>query len=354
MRYGLLALALALPFVSLGCGTPKSTGASPTAPARRAEAGAPASESAAGAESGGMVTNAKPTTKKELTIGVAMTWGHPYWQNMITGFEEEAKAQEAARGITVKLVFQNAEEDAAKQVAQCQDLVAQAVDAVIMVPVQREASVRGVWLLNEAGIPVILVNRTISDSTGKARWVCYTGTDTYEGALVSAELLAKALDGKGRIAELQQVLGSDPQLARTKALDDVLARHPELERISQQPFGADEAKAVSLCQDLLGANPDLVGIYAHGDNAAMYALKAAEAAGRKDLKVVGMGGNKEALQAVREGRLLGTSYQQPHEEGCMGMRAALAWLHGEPVKVFDPTPVLPVTRDNADEFEGQF
>lgn len=300
------------------------------------------------------VTNPSPTTKTSLTIGIAMTWGHPYWQNMITGLKDEAAAQEQQRGLTISAVFQNAEEDATKQTAQCENFVTQGVDAVIMVPMREEASVRAVWLLNDANVPVILVNRTINDTTGRATWVCYTGTDTYEGAKVSAQLLMDAIGGAGEIAELQQVLGCGPQIARTQALEDVLRDYPNVRLVSQQSFGSDEAQAVGITQGLLGAHPELVGIYAHGDNAAMHALKAAEAAGRTDLKIVGMGGNKDALQAIREGRLVGTSYQQPYEEGRSGMRCAIAYLMGEPVKRVDRTPVIPVTRDNAANFEGQF
>ncbi len=301
-----------------------------------------------------VVTNPTPTAKRELNIGIAMTWGHPYWQNMITGIKDEAKAQEQKRGIKIDLVFNNAEEDASKQIAQCETLVSQGVDAVVMVPVQKEASVRGLWLLNDANIPVVLDNRRIEDKTGKAKWVCYTGTDTYDGAKVSAELLMKALGGEGAIVELQQVLGSDPQMARTQALQDVLKDYPKVKLISQQSFGADESKVVGIMEDLLKAHPEIKGVYPHGDNAATLALKACDAAGRKDIKIVGMGGNKDALAAIKAGRMVGTSYQQPYEEGRMGLRYAIAYLFGEQVKKYSPTPVLPVNSENCDKFKGQF
>ena len=345
---GLAGLVIAL-LTLAGC-SPRRT---PTAAPSGAEATKGPSEATAPAEDEYSV-NPTPTTKKELTIGIAMTWGHPYWQNMIAGFKAEAKEQEQQRGLRITPVFSNAEEDAAKQISQCESLAAQQVDAAIIVPVQAEASVRAVWLVNDAGIPVVLVNRHISDSSGRAKWVCYTGTDTYEGAKVSADLLMQALDGEGRIVELQQVLGSDPQLARTQALQDVLATHPNVILVSQQTFGANEDKAVGIMEDLLKAHPEINGVYAHGDNAAIYALKACEAAQRTDIKIVGMGGSKDALALIRKGTLVGTSYQQPYEEGRSGMRYAIAYLLGEKVKRSIPTPVLPVTRGNASQYEGQF
>ena len=354
LRRGVLALAglvgVVVALLTLaGCATRRTATAPPTSAGTTK--GSPTAKAPVEDE---YSVNPTPSTKQALTIGIAMTWGHPYWQNMIAGFKAEAKAQEQQRGLKITLVFSNAEEDAAKQISQCESLAAQQVDAAIVVPVQAEASVRAIWLLNDASIPVVLVNRHISDSSGRAKWVCYTGTDTYEGAKVSADLLMEALNDQGEIVELQQVLGSDPQLARTQALKDVLATHPNVTLISQQTFGANEDKAVAIMEDLLKAHPEVNGVYAHGDNAAIYALKACEAAKRPDIKIVGMGGSKDALALIRKGALVGTSYQQPYEEGCSGMRYAIAYLLGERVKRNTPTPVLPVTQRNASQYEGQF
>ena len=357
MRSTLILACVLLVIVALvlcGCPPKPSSTETPTPPTAAKLAPSALVTGPSASQASEVVTNPKPTTKKDLTIGIAMTWGHPYWQNMITGIKDEAKAQEQKRGVKITLSFNNCEEDAAKQIAQCETLVSQGVDAVVMVPVQKEASVRGIWLLNDASIPIVLDNRSIEDKTGKAKWVCYTGTDTYDGAKVSAELLMKAIGGEGAIVELQQVLGSDPQIARSKALEDVLKDYPKVKLIAQQPFGADESKAVSIMEDLLKAHPEIKGVYPHGDNAATFALKACEAAGRKDIKIVGMGGNKDALAAIKAGRMVGTSYQQPYEEGRMGLRYALAYLFGEQVKKYSPTPVLPVTRENCDKFKAQF
>ena len=106
--------------------------------------------------------------------------------------------------------------------------------------------------------------------------------------------------------------------------------------------------------DLLSAHPEINGVYAHGDNAAIFALKACEPKKRSDIKIVGMGGSTEALKLIREGKLVGTSYQQPYEEGRMGLRFVMDYLMGKAVKKFVPTEVLPVTKENASKFKGQF
>ncbi len=348
-----VALSCLLALLLAGCPPKTEEGATGPATSAKAAKGTPAKAGAAKPGEEASVIP-KPLTKKELTIGIAMTWGHPYWQNMITGLKDEAKDWEKKTGKKITLIPCNAEEDASKQISQCESLVAQAVDGAVVVPVQEEASVRAVRILNDANIPVVLDNRQIKDRENKAKWVCYTGTDTFAGAKVSAELLCKALGNKGKIVELEQVIGSNPQVQRTAALHDVLRAHPDVKLIAQETFGAEEAKTVGIMENLLSAHPDIAGVYAHGDNAAIFALKACEAARRPDIKIVGMGGSIEALKLIKAGKLVGTSYQQPYEEGRMGMRFILQYLTGEKVKKYQPTEVIPLTKENAGQYKGQF
>ena len=106
-------------------------------------------------------------------------------------------------------------------------------------------------------------------------------------------------------------------------------------------------------ENLLSAHPEINGVYAHGDNAAIFALKACEPKKRADIKIVGMGGSTDALKLIREGKLVGTSYQQPYEEGRMGLQFVMDYLTGKPVKKMNPTAVLPVTQENAAKFKGR-
>ena len=67
-----------------------------------------------------------------------------------------------------------------------------------------------------------------------------------------------------------------------------------------------------------------------------------------------MGGSKEAIQAIKDGLLTGTSYQQPEEEGRSAVRLAVKHLKGEKLEKTYPVSCPAITKDNADKFEGQF
>ncbi|HEX3359313.1 MAG TPA: sugar ABC transporter substrate-binding protein [Tepidisphaeraceae bacterium] len=283
--------------------------------------------------------------KKEIHIGFAMTLNDPYWQNMQIGARDEA----TKLGATVTIL--NAEEDVQKQAQQINDLIAQGVDAVCLVPMKPDGLVNSVRALNAAKIPVIIVNRQIGDGCD---YVAYTGTDTYAGGVTSAKILMTAIGGKGQIVEFQQVLGTGPQIARSKALADVMKDYPDVKLVEQIPHEGNDAKVVAAVGTLLSKYPDLKGIYVHGDPQALAASQACIAAGRKDIAIVGMGGSVRAIDAIKAGTLTGTSYQQPEEEGRSGIRLAIKAINGEKLEKSYPIACPPITHDNADQFHGQF
>ncbi len=290
-------------------------------------------------------------SKDSYSIGVAMTLGHPYWKNMERGAKEEAQEWAAKYGIKVQVTITNAEEDPKKQIAQIQNLIGKRVDAAVLVPIKKDALVDGVLALNAANIPVIILNREVA---GGCEYIAYTGTDTYQGAIASAQILMEAIHGEGEIAELYQLLGTGPQILRSKALDDTLRRYPKVKLVARVPHKQDRTKAIAATQNLLNRFPNLKGIYAQGDIYAMAAADACSQITRNDIAIVGMGGSKEAIEAIRSGRITGTSFQQPYEEGRMGVRLAMRYLKGEKLEREYPIPCPKITRDNAEGFEGQF
>ncbi len=278
-------------------------------------------------------------------IGFLMTLDHPYWQNMRLGAEDEA------RKLGVEVTILNAREDPVLQIEQINEIIAKRVDIVCLVPMKKAPLVRGVQMLNRANIPVIIVNREIGED---CEYVCYTGTDTYAGAVVSAKILAQAIGGKGQIIEFHQHLGTGPEVARSQALRDVLKDYPDIEPVARVPHKGERDIVKTEMQTLLQKYPDLAGVYAHGDNFAIAAAQVCRKAGRTDIKAVGMGGSEEMIEAIKQGLVTGTSYQQPEEEGRSAIRLAVKYLDGEKLDKTYPITCPAITIENADQFEGQF
>jgi ABC-type sugar transport system substrate-binding protein len=292
-------------------------------------------------------TQGQAGTGKKYKIAFLMTLDNPYWQNTRIGCIDEGKK------LGAEVTVYNAKEDPNLQIQQIQEAIATGVDAACVVPMKFEPLVEGIKALNRANIPVVVVNRRVAPGCD---YVCYTGTDTYNGGVASARILMEAIGGKGGIAELHQHLGTDPEIARSKALRDVLKDYPAVKILARVPHEGDQNKAVKETQTLLDKfGTELKGIYAHGDDFAIAAADACIQAGRKDIALVGMGGSQEAIEAIKAGKITGTSFQQPEEEGRRGVRLAIRHLQGEKIdKKEDLIPCPPITKDNAHQFKGQF
>jgi len=282
---------------------------------------------------------------RKQQIGFLMTLDHPYWQNMRLGVRDEAQK------LGVDVTILNATEDPVLQIEQIKEIIAKRADVVCLVPMKKEPLVRGVQMLNRSKIPVIIVNREIGQD---CEYICYTGTDSYAGAVVSAKILAEAMDGKGELVEFHQHLGTGPEVARSNALRDVLKDYPDINPIARIPHRGERDIVKTEMQTLLQKYPNLSGVYAHGDNFAIAAAQVCQKTGRTNVHIVGMGGSKEAIEAIKQGILTGTSYQQPEEEGRSAIRLAVKYLQGEKLDKAYPVSCPPITRENADEFKGQF
>jgi len=287
----------------------------------------------------------KSGDSRKYRIGFCMTLDHPYWQNMRLG------AMDEGRKLGAEVTIMNAKEDPVLQIQQIQELIAKQVDLACVVPMKKEPLVSGIRALNQANIPVIIVNREIGKG---CNYISYTGTDTYNGAVISSKILMEAIGGKGGIVELHQHLGTGPELARSKALRDVIKQYPDVKVLARVPHKGDRGTAVREMQTLLAKYPKLKGVYAHGDNFAIAAADACIQAGRRDIAIVGMGGSQEAIEAIRAGKITGTSFQQPELEGRSAIRLAVRHLKDEKLEKEYLIPCPPITKENAHGFKGQF
>jgi len=287
----------------------------------------------------------QPAAARKYRIGFCLTLDDPYWQNMRLGIMDEAKK------VGAEVVIYNAKEDPVLQIQQINEVIAMKMDAACVVPMKKEPLIEGIKALNQANVPVIIVNREIGEGCD---YICYTGTDTYEGAVTSARILVEAIGGKGGIVELHQHLGTGPELARSKGLRDVIKDLPEVKILARVPHDGDRNKAVKEMQTLLANFPDLKGAYVHGDPYAIAAADACLQAGRKDVAIVGMGGSQEAIEAIKAGKITGTSFQQPEEEGRNAIRLAIRHLKGEKLEKKYLISCPAITRANAEKFKGQF
>ncbi len=255
----------------------------------------------------------------------------------------EAEAEEQG----VRLIINDAQRDAGRQIQQVENFIAQGVDAIVLNPCEVEASSPAVEKTKAAGIPIVNVN-----SETAATPDAFVGSRDEESARLAMAFIAEKIGGQGGILMMHGYMGQAAQIKRNAGAREVLAQHPGLKLLAAQTAEWDRAKAVTLMENWLQSyGGQIDAVFAQNDEMAMGALLAIERAGKKDdILVVGVDAIGDALQAVKDGRLDATVFQDGDGQARAALQAAIALSKGEPVEKETFIPFQLVTKDNVGEF----
>ena len=153
-----------------------------------------------------------------VTVGVSMAL---FDDNFLTAVR--ASMKDRAEQLRVAAQFEDAGNDIGRQLSQIQNFIAQRVDAIIVNPVDTDATPRMTKLAVAARIPLVYVNRMPADKQLPPR-VSFVGSDeTQSGTLEMAEV-CRLLGGKGDIVVLMGELTNQSARQRTRDIDEVIAR----------------------------------------------------------------------------------------------------------------------------------
>lgn len=275
---------------------------------------------------------------QEITLGLSLsTLNNPFFVTLKEG------AERAAAQYGVKLIVVDAQDDPAKEAANIEDLIQKKVSALLINPTDTKAVVPSIQKANQAGIPVFTVDRAAEGG----EIVSHIASDNVAGGRMAAEFLCKALNGKGKVVELEGIPGTSAARDRGKGFNDYLKEKcPGLEVVARQPADFNRAKGLQVFENILQAQPQIDGVFAHNDEMVLGAIQAAEAAGRTGIIFVGFDAIDDAVKAVKEGKLAATVAQQPAEMGRLAVEMAVKYLRGEKVEKFIPVPLSLVTKDS--------
>ena len=258
---------------------------------------------------------AVPMLKKKdaYKVGFAQTESNNPWR-----LAQTASMQDEAKKRGCQLVYTDAAGSAAKQVADVNSMIAQGVDFIFLAPREEKPLIPAVMNAKKAGIPVLLVDRSVDPSLAKAGedYLAFVGSNfILEGQRV-AEWTIKQTGGKGKVIELEGSIGASPANDRKKGFDDAIkANAPGITILASQSGDFARDKGRQVAETLLQAHPDATIIYAHNDEMALGAISAIEAAGKvpgKDILIVSIDGEKDAVQAIIDGKIGCTCECSPH------------------------------------------
>jgi ribose transport system substrate-binding protein len=257
--------------------------------------------------------------------------------------ESGAKAAGEELGVEVTVVGPSSESEVIQQVNMLEDQVSQKPGAVLVSPTQPETVVP---VLEKAAkdIPVLLID-TDAEFEGKTTFI---GTENYSAGQEGGKLLASMLKKGDKVVLISGALGNPSTDTRIKGAKEAL-EEAGLEVVAEQPADSDKAKAMSVMENILQTNKDVKGVFAANDDMAVGVLRAVEAKGLKDVKVIGVDGTIEAVELIIDGKLAGSVAQSPYNMGYSGVENALKVMNGEKIEERIDSGIDLITSENAKE-----
>jgi len=263
--------------------------------------------------------------------------------------------KERAQQLNVPLQFEDAENDIGRQLNQIQNFIALHVDAIIVNPVDTDATPRMTRLVTAAGIPLVYVNRMPADKQLPPH-VSFVGSDeTQSGTLEMAEV-CRLLGGKGDIVVLMGELTNQSARQRTEDIRQVLARPAchGIRVLDQQSANWKRTEAADLVTNWLSAGLRPAAVVANDDEMAIGAIQALKRARVLGSTIVaGIDATPDALAEMKAGGLRVTVFQNAPAQGRGALDTALQLIRHEQVPSLVWVPFELVTRDNLASYLGR-
>lgn len=324
-------LALALILVMTGCGTKSSGGES--SPNSEPIGSKPAE-----------TQSAAPADKK-FKIGVTH-YGLKNEFTVLISDAQKAKAKEL--GVDIEIFDGNY--DVNTQISQFENMIAQGFDAIIFSPVDVDAMSVAVEKAVAAGVPVFGVNTRVNSD----KLTSYIGSNDVTAGEFEMNFIAEKIGGKGNIVIMEGPIGSSAQVQRREGIHNVLAKYPDIKVLAEKTANWSRAEGLSLMENWLQAfKGEINAVVGQNDEMALGALQALEGKGltdRNQIPVVGVDAISDALQAVKDGRMNATVFQDAKGQGAQSVEVAVKYLKGEKIEKEYWIPFQLVTPDNIEKF----
>ena len=356
MKRKVVSVVLALTMVAgmaVGCGSSKP--AETTAAAEETTAAADAAETVKEAIEG--------KDPAEVKVGISI---YQFADNFMTLYRNELQKYLVDElGLKAENIsIMDGKNDQSEQMNQIRNFVTQGFDVMIINLVQASSEPDVTNICNEAGIPVVYINRE-PDAEREQAWVddgikaTYVGADarqsgTYQGEEI-AELENKGdADGDGVVRYIM-VQGDpenvDAQYRTEKSVEALKAAGVEVEELTKQRGDWDQTKGQEITANALSQYGDKIDVvFCNNDAMALGALQAIEAAGRtvnKDIYLVGVDALVEVVENVMNDKMTGTVFNDYFGQAHTAADKALDFVNGKDVDNVYMVDYVKVTTENA-------
>jgi ABC-type sugar transport system substrate-binding protein len=261
----------------------------------------------------------------------------------------------------VSLQVEDAQNDVGKQLNQIQNFVAGGVDAIIVNPVDTDATVAMSQAAAESGIPLVYVNREPINVDDLPDNQAFVASDERESGTLETQEVCRLLKeaGKGEGAKILVLMGELSNQAarqRTQDIHDVIATEDcaFMTIVEEQTGNWSRTQGSDLMTNWLSAGLEFDAVVSNNDEMAIGAIQAMKAAGMSMDEVIvgGVDATQDALAAMAGGDLDVTVFQNAAGQGRGAVDAALKLMNGEAVEQKVYIPFELVTPANLADYQA--
>ena len=206
-----------------------------------------------------------------------------------------------------ELLFVDADNDHTAQMEAVRNFIQQEVDYIVICPVQEAGWEVVLEEAQDAGIPVIIADRTVS--ADPALYTTFLGTDTALEGETAGLWLAEYLDGaEANILVIEGSVGASAAIGRTNGFNKIAEQHEEWTILDSQSGDFTQTGGQQVMESYLKSYSDFNVLVCQNDNEAYGAMDAMDAAGVTygvdgDVIIISFDATKEGLTRTLDGRI---------------------------------------------------
>ena len=250
-----------------------------------------------------------------IVVGFSQLGAESSWRIANT-----ASMEQAAKESGYSLMMENANQKQEKQIDAIRSFIAYRVDVIVFSPIVETGWDNVLSEAKQAGIPVILMDRMI-ETQDDSLYTAYIGADFYAEGRRAGEYLVRKADELGagnlRIVEICGTTDSTPMRDRQRGFMDVISGDARFTVIDSVDGDFLRSKGEECMRELLGkyGTDGIDVIYSHNDGMTLGVLDVLESLDDptvKDMILITVDGEKEAVDALKAGRINCVVQCTPH------------------------------------------
>lgn len=211
------------------------------------------------------------------------------------------------------MLYNNARQKQENQFKAIRSFISRRVDYIVFAPVVETGWETVLLEAKEAGIPVILMDRSI-DVEDESLYTTLVGSNSVEEGEKAGRWLEADLEEKGlseedvNIVILKGTQGASAQVGRSIGFSAIAETHKNWHIMDQEYADFTSAKGKEVMESFLRKYPDIDVVVSQNDDMTFGALEAIRESGRTvgingDITIISFDAVREALEMVAEGTI---------------------------------------------------